>query len=399
MATTSGSVFAANGLSGEAAGSCQSPNWKPPDHTPRVAAAAIRSTQPRMLANCRHRTSTSPKCRYSTHGTTVAASPHAVAAGESVFSTSGTTNGTEPSSNCSLARSFSHDDRNPAVSNRNDAVGENTWMSPVQPSRSSRCGQSVGRSTKLPRLLHTTLSWIRFQQRLRAPEPPVAAQVAAHDQTLHIGHGEPVDAADLGVAETVERELGLERHLAGVIEDIRISRFGTAQRPRAQLAVCQHLRVAHHHLLAGLRTTHAQPHPADEVLPEVDQSPAGRRFRKGNRPQHLGHPHRRAVGCDERGEVRVEHPRHRPQRTRVAADPCAGRRRGRRPRWSSPEPSTARRWRRPRSCRRGRSPPAGPAARRGHRRRRGGRSSRAGRGTSRCRAARRASSRRRAATP
>ena len=32
----------------------------------------------------------------------------------------------------------------------NAAVRENTWMSPVQPSRSSRCGQSVGTSKKLP---------------------------------------------------------------------------------------------------------------------------------------------------------------------------------------------------------------------------------------------------------
>ena len=30
------------------------------------------------------------------------------------------------------------------------AVGENTCASPVHPSRSSRCGQSVGTSTKLP---------------------------------------------------------------------------------------------------------------------------------------------------------------------------------------------------------------------------------------------------------
>ena len=40
--------------------------------------------------------------------------------------------------------------RNGRTSNRNAAEGANTAMSPVQPSRSSRCGQSVGTSRKLP---------------------------------------------------------------------------------------------------------------------------------------------------------------------------------------------------------------------------------------------------------
>src|SRR2546425_781328 len=35
-------------------------------------------------------------------------------------------------------------------------------MSPVQPRRSSRCGQSVGTSRKLPRMLQTTFSWSRL---------------------------------------------------------------------------------------------------------------------------------------------------------------------------------------------------------------------------------------------
>lgn len=41
-------------------------------------------------------------------------------------------------------------------------MGAKTWMSPVQPRRSSRWGQSVGMSTKLPRMLHTTFSWSRL---------------------------------------------------------------------------------------------------------------------------------------------------------------------------------------------------------------------------------------------
>ena len=40
-------------------------------------------------------------------------------------------------------------------------MGVNTWMSPVQARRSSRCGQSVGMSTKFERRLHTTFSWSR----------------------------------------------------------------------------------------------------------------------------------------------------------------------------------------------------------------------------------------------
>ncbi len=50
----------------------------------------------------------------------------------------------------------------PVQSYRNRAVGAKIWMSPVQPSRSSRCGQSVGTSKKLPRMPHTTFSCSRL---------------------------------------------------------------------------------------------------------------------------------------------------------------------------------------------------------------------------------------------
>jgi hypothetical protein len=40
------------------------------------------------------------------------------------------------------------------------------------------------------------------------------------------------------------------------------------QRPHAELAVLEHLRVPDDDLVAGL-TAHAQPDPADDVLPEV----------------------------------------------------------------------------------------------------------------------------------
>ena len=69
------------------------------------------------------------------------------------------TNGTLPSGSCSAARSASHELSSAAVSYSRVAVAANTWMSPVQPSRSSRCGQSVGTSRKLPRMPHTMFSW------------------------------------------------------------------------------------------------------------------------------------------------------------------------------------------------------------------------------------------------
>ena len=66
------------------------------------------------------------------------------------LSTSGTTKGTLPSSYWSADRSRSHFVKKPATSMLNVAVREKTWASPVHPSRSSRCGQSVGTSRKLP---------------------------------------------------------------------------------------------------------------------------------------------------------------------------------------------------------------------------------------------------------
>ena len=54
------------------------------------------STQARMLPYWDSKTPKSPKRSYSTHGTMVAASPHAAAGVPAEWSTSGTTNGTPP---------------------------------------------------------------------------------------------------------------------------------------------------------------------------------------------------------------------------------------------------------------------------------------------------------------
>ena len=55
------------------------------------------------------------------------------------------------------------------------AVRQKAWQSPVQPSRSSRCGQSVGTSTKLPRCPHWMLwkSWLTRSS--EQPKPEVTA--------------------------------------------------------------------------------------------------------------------------------------------------------------------------------------------------------------------------------
>ena len=71
----------------------------------------------------------------------------------------GTTAATAPSASWSISRSRSHDIQNDSTSKRVLAVGAKAWASPVQPRRSSRCGQSVGNDTKLSRCDHATLEW------------------------------------------------------------------------------------------------------------------------------------------------------------------------------------------------------------------------------------------------
>ncbi len=153
------------GLSGGAVGSSQSPSWKPAFQSPVCPVRpSTRSTHARMLSYWSARICVSPSSRYIVHGTITAASPQA-AVGKfgNPHSTHGTKLGTCPWSRCSWARSRSQPVSVPCAANSRRAVGAKTWMSPVQPTRSSRWGQSVGRSTKLSRMLHTTFecSWFR----------------------------------------------------------------------------------------------------------------------------------------------------------------------------------------------------------------------------------------------
>ena len=52
-------------------------------------------------------------------------------------------------------------------------MGAKALMSPVQPSRSSRCGQSVGTPTKLPRIDHTTFACSWFSRSSEHSNHPV----------------------------------------------------------------------------------------------------------------------------------------------------------------------------------------------------------------------------------
>src|SRR5665647_2035748 len=82
-------------------------------------------------------------------GTIVATSAHPVLLTDPAPSTLGMTCGTFPST-WSASRSFSHLAKKLLTFMLNEAVREKTCASPDHPSLSSRCGQSVGTSRKLP---------------------------------------------------------------------------------------------------------------------------------------------------------------------------------------------------------------------------------------------------------
>src|SRR6478735_5352039 len=75
--------------------------------------------------------------------------------------TSGTTDGTPITGSWSNARSRNQLAQNDCASNRVQAVDAKACASPVQPRRSSRCGQSVGTETKLSRCDQNTFEWNR----------------------------------------------------------------------------------------------------------------------------------------------------------------------------------------------------------------------------------------------
>ena len=186
-------------------------------------------------------------------------------------------NGTAPSAACSTRTSSSQSARNPATSNKYDAVGANTCRSPVQPSRSSRCGQSVGTSTKLPRIPHTTFSCSRLTSSCRARERAGALEVRMdHDRSevrrVGIDRRPPVD---LDVPESVERERRLPRLGVAAPQDVPVGGTSVAQRADTELTALEDLGVTKRQHGAGL-PLHREPHPAHQVLTEVQHGPPRR---------------------------------------------------------------------------------------------------------------------------
>ncbi len=87
----------------------------------------------------------------------------------------GTVLGMPPPGSCSACTSSSHFSRKRLMSKLKQAVGANTAMSPVQPMRSSRWGQSVGMSTKLDLAPQRMLDWSWQSISLEQAKPPLSA--------------------------------------------------------------------------------------------------------------------------------------------------------------------------------------------------------------------------------
>jgi hypothetical protein len=97
-----------------------------------------------------------------------------------------------PDSCCASATSSSHLAKNAATSRLKQAVRANTWASPSQPSRSSRCGQSVGTLMKLPRWPQSMLRNSWFSQSAELSKDPVAGMSeCTRRATMSPGPGSP----------------------------------------------------------------------------------------------------------------------------------------------------------------------------------------------------------------
>ena len=189
--------------------------------------------------------------------------------------------GTPSVGSWSSARSRSQLRQNASASNSVDAVAANAWASPVQPSRSSRCGQSVGTETKLSRCDQTTFSWSRSStgcEHAKSPRRGVSLLIATIAAS-RISRGR----LDLGVAEAVERERGLQRDRPVVGEDVRVGRLGRPQRARVERAVrLEHLGVADGDACRrGGRGPSAGPSPRCSGR---RRAPSGRRRAVSDRP-------------------------------------------------------------------------------------------------------------------
>ncbi len=102
----------------------------------------------------------------------------------------GAKSGNRPSLACASRRSAVHLVKNAAMSMFIAAVWLNTCMSPVQPNRSSRCGQSVGTPIRLSRWVHRMLANSRLSIGLEHSNVPTSG---ADEQTT-----QPVSVSSVG---------------------------------------------------------------------------------------------------------------------------------------------------------------------------------------------------------
>ena len=222
------------------------------------------------------------------------------------------------------ARSTSQLSQKARESNSVHAVGANACASPVQPSRSSRCGQSVGTATKLSRWdqLHVLVE--PGQRRVGAVERAPRRGVAADREDL--GRDQLGAGSHLGVPEAVEGERRLQHGLAVVGQHVRVGRLGRAQRAGVQAAVrLQHLGVPHGHGVAG-PAADGEPDDTGDVLAGVEAHGAAGRDRalgpEGLPPPGPAGPPGAAGSPGRAGRPRPAPSRSR--RTRAGPSPAGG---------------------------------------------------------------------------
>ncbi len=142
-------------------------------------------------------------------------------------------------------------------------------------------------------------------ERLRAFEPTRALHIGMTDDRADIVEGQLTRPIfHLGIPEAVKgkaRFPGLDTLAA---QDVIVRGFGTAQRPYAQLAIFQHLRMTQPDRLSG-RPLDLQSQPADDILAEIEDGAAGGRCGDGNRRDRFNTPYRRPHWCDEGCKVPV----------------------------------------------------------------------------------------------
>ena len=174
------------------------------------------------------------------------------------------------------ARSTSHDARKPAQSYRKRAVGAKTWMSPVQPSRSSRCGQSVGRSRKLPRMPQTTFSCSRFSSGSEHSNQPVRSmsRVARRRATTSAASSSPGHPSTSAYRKPWNVKRGLPRLVAGAGEHVAVGRRAPARSGRVPSSPSSSTSAWRSDDVLPRAPRDPDPQPAHQVLPEVEHGAA-----------------------------------------------------------------------------------------------------------------------------